>query len=139
VLKRLSKARQAKTAKMCHNLRHTGVRHEQWYSEMRPCCMCGEHGDWRHALTYKSLDADLIRSDSWSKLRTMMDKWSLPADTWIAIENGVLQYTQNFLKRDPTNMPSEPPSSFGNTFHTPRNRLKVAFRVQSKIGLENFL
>jgi hypothetical protein len=38
-LKRISKARQAQTAKMCHNLRHTGAQHEQWYGEEKPCCM----------------------------------------------------------------------------------------------------
>jgi hypothetical protein len=56
-LKRVSKAWQAKSVKMCHNLRHTGARHEQWYSESKHFCMCGEHEDWRHVLTCKSLDA----------------------------------------------------------------------------------
>jgi hypothetical protein len=45
-LKRVSKARQAMTAKMCHNLRHTDARHKQWHSKSKPCCMCGEHEDW---------------------------------------------------------------------------------------------
>jgi hypothetical protein len=58
---------------------------------------------------------------------------------WIAMENGVRHYTLNRLKCDPDNMPPEPPSSFGTTFHTPRKRLKVAFRAQSQIGLDNFL
>jgi hypothetical protein len=58
---------------------------------------------------------------------------------WIAMENGVQHYTLNPLKRDPDNMPSEPPSPFGTTFHTPRHRLKVAFRAQSQIGWDNFL
>jgi hypothetical protein len=44
-LKRISKARQAQTAKMCHTLRHTGARHEQWYNKAKPCCMCGENED----------------------------------------------------------------------------------------------
>jgi hypothetical protein len=56
-LRRISKARQGNTAKMCHNLRHTGALHEQWYNEETPCCMCGGHEDWRHVLTCKSLDA----------------------------------------------------------------------------------
>jgi hypothetical protein len=73
------------------------------------------------------------------KLRKMMDKWSLSSDMWIAIENGVRHYTLNPLSRDPDNMPSEPPSPFGTTFHTPLNILKVALRPQSQIGCDNFL
>jgi hypothetical protein len=76
-LKRISKACQAKIEKMCHNLRHTRALNKKWYGEAKPCFMCGDHEDWRHVLTCKSLDAELIRSDSWSKLRTHMDKWSL--------------------------------------------------------------
>jgi hypothetical protein len=44
--KRISKACQASTAKMCHNLRCTGARHELWYVKAKPCCMCGQHEDW---------------------------------------------------------------------------------------------
>jgi hypothetical protein len=69
----------------------------------------------------------------------MMDKWSLSSDMWIAMENGVRHYTLNLLKHNIDNMPSEPPSPFGTTFHTPRNRLKVAFRAQSQILWDNFL
>jgi hypothetical protein len=68
-----------------------------------------------------------------------MDKWSLPSDMWITMENGVRHYTLNPLKRDPDNTPLEPPSLFGTTFHTPRNRLKVAFCAHSQIGWDNFL
>jgi hypothetical protein len=93
----------------------------------------------RHVLICKSLDAKLIGAYSWSKLRKIMDKWILSSDMWIAMENGVRHYTLNRLKRDPDNMPSEPPSPFGTTFHTPRNRLKFAFRAQSQTGWENFL
>jgi hypothetical protein len=53
---------------------------------------------------------------------------------WIAIENGVRHYTVNPKKRDPNNMPPEPPPPFGPMFNAPRNRLKVAFRGQSQIG-----
>jgi hypothetical protein len=67
-----------------------------------------------------------------------MDKWSLPLDMWIAMENGVWTLTLNPLKRNPDNMPPEPPSPFGTIFHTPRKRLKVAFSAQSQIGCENF-
>jgi hypothetical protein len=68
-----------------------------------------------------------------------MDKCSLSSDIWIAMENGVRHYTLNPLKLDPDNKPSESPSPFGMRFHTPRNRLKVAFRAQSQIGWDNFL
>jgi hypothetical protein len=125
-LKRISKAHQSKIAKMCHNLRHTGARHELWYGEEKPCCMCGYHEDWRHVLTCKSLDAELIRADSWSKLRKQMDKWCLPSAMWIAMENGVQHYTLNLLKHDPDKIPPESPSPFGTTFHTPRNRGRLS-------------
>jgi ribonuclease HI len=52
-LKKISKARQAQTAKMCHNLRYTGARHAQWYGKVKPCCMCGDNEYWRHVLTCK--------------------------------------------------------------------------------------
>jgi hypothetical protein len=117
----------------------TGARHEQWFGEVKPCCVCGDHEDWWHVLTCKALDAELIRADSWKKLRKMMDKWSLSSDMWIATENGVQRYTLNPLKRDPDNMPPAPPSTFGITFHTPINRLKVVFCSQSQIGWDNFL
>jgi hypothetical protein len=101
--------------------------------------MCGEHEDWRHELTCKSLDAKLIRADLWRKLINMMDKWSISADMWIVMENGIRHYTLNPLERDSDNIPSEPPSPFGTMFHTPKNRLKVAFRAKSQIGWDNFL
>jgi hypothetical protein len=101
--------------------------------------MCGQHEDWRHVLTCKSLDAEMIRGYSWSKLKKQMDKWSLSSDMWIAMESGARHCTMNPLKHDSENMPPEPSSPFGTTFYTPRNRLKVAFRVQSQIGWENFL
>jgi hypothetical protein len=132
--KQILKARQASTTKMCHNLRFTGARRELWYGEAKSCCMCRQHEDWRHVLTCKSLDAEMIRADSWSKLRKQMDKWSLSSDMWIAMESGVRHYTMNPLKRDTENMPPEPPSPFGTTFYTPRNRLKVALCAQSQIG-----
>jgi hypothetical protein len=96
----------AQTAKMCHNLRHTGAPHEQWYGKAKPCCMCGDNEDWRHVITCKSLDAELIRADSWIKLRKVMEKWGMSQDMWIAIENGVCNYTMNPKKRDPDNVPT---------------------------------
>jgi hypothetical protein len=72
--KRISKARQASTGKMCHNLRFMGARRELCYGEEKPCFMCGQHEDWKHVLTCKSLYAELIRADLWSKLKKQMDK-----------------------------------------------------------------
>jgi hypothetical protein len=57
----------------------------------------------------------LIRAESWNKLRKMMDTWNL-SDTWIAMENGIQNYTHNLLKHDSENMPKEPPPPFGTTF-----------------------
>jgi hypothetical protein len=101
--------------------------------------MCGDNEDWRHVITCKSLDAELIRSDSWIKLRRGMEKWGMSQDMWIAIHNGVLHYTMNPKKRDHDNMPTELSPPFGPTFYVPRNRLKVAFRAHSQIGWDNFL
>jgi hypothetical protein len=53
--------------------------------------------------------------------------------------SGVRNNTLDPLKRNPENMPHEPPSLFGTMFYTPKNRLKVAFRAQSQIGWENFV
>jgi hypothetical protein len=90
---------------MCHKLRHTGTQHEQWYGEAKYCCMCGDNEYWIHIITCKSLDAELIRADSWRKLRKMMEKWGKSKDMWIAIENGVRHYTLHPKKRDPDNIP----------------------------------
>jgi hypothetical protein len=138
-LKRISKAPQSSTSNMCHSLSYTGAHHEIWYGEAKPCCMCGHHEDWRHVLTCQALDAQQIRANSWSKIKKQIYKWSLPSDIWIAMENGVHNYTMNTLKIDPENMPPAPPSPFGMTFYNPRNILKVAFRAQSQIGWYNFL
>jgi hypothetical protein len=101
--------------------------------------MCGDNEDWRHVLTCKLLDAELIRADSWNKLRKGMEKWGMSQDMWLTIENGVCHYTMNPKKREHDNMPTEPSPPFGPTFYTPRIRLKVAFRAQSQIGWDNFL
>jgi hypothetical protein len=127
----ISKARQVSTTKMCHNIRLTGAHHELWYCEEKPCFMCGQHEYWKHILTCKSLDAEMIIADSWIKLKKKMDKWSLSSDMCIAMESGVRNYKMNPLKRDPENMPPEPSSLFGTTFYSPSNRFKVAFRAQS--------
>jgi hypothetical protein len=124
---------------MCHNLRYTGARHAQWYGEVKPCCMCGDNEDWRHVLSCKSLDAELIRADSCSKLRKGMEKWGMSQYMWLTIENGVLHYTMNPNKREHDIIPAEPSPPSRTTFYAPRNRLKVAFCAQSQIGLDNFL
>jgi hypothetical protein len=61
---------------------------------------------WRHVLTCKYLDADLIRADSWIKLRKVMDKWGMSQDMLISIENGIRHYKMNPKKRDPDNTPT---------------------------------
>jgi hypothetical protein len=100
-------------------------------AKQNPCCMFVDNEDWRHIITCKSLDAELIRADSWSKPRQVMEKWGMSQDMCIAIDNGVRRYTYN--------MPTEPHPSFGPTFCAPRNRLNVAFRAQSQKGWDNFL
>jgi hypothetical protein len=90
-------------------------------------------------LLCKSLDAELIQADSWSKLRKGMEKWEMSQDMWLIIENGVRHYTMNPKKREHDNMPTEPSPPFGPTFYAPRNRPKVAFRAQSRVGWDNFL
>jgi hypothetical protein len=68
-----------------------------------------------------------------------MEKWGMPQDMWLTIENVVRHYTMNPKKRERDKMPAEPSPPFGPTFYAPRNRLKVAFRAQSQIGWDNFL
>jgi hypothetical protein len=124
---------------MCHTLRYTGARHAQWYGKVKPYCMCGNNEDLRHVLTCKSLDAELIRVDSWSKLRKGMEKWGMSQDMWLTIENGVCNYTMNPKKREHDNMPTEPSPPFGPMFCAPRNRPKAAFRAKSGTGWDNFI
>jgi hypothetical protein len=45
---------------------------------------------------------------------------------------------QHPAKRDPRDMPQEPPTPFPHNFHSQRNRIKVAFIMQSHIGWESF-
>jgi hypothetical protein len=85
------------------------------------------------------LNSELIRADSWSKLRNIMEKRSLSTDMWTSMENGIRYYTQKPLKLDPGNIPAEPPSPFGTAFYTARNRFKFVFRAQSQIGWDNCL
>jgi hypothetical protein len=140
VFKRLSKGRQTAVAKATHNLWHTGTRHQQYFGDAKPCCMCNcETEDWRHVLTCGSIDASLHREASWGKLRKSMERWHLPQDFWTAIEKGVNHYTEQPHKRTIHSKDNEPQKPFGVTFNTPRNLLQQAFRTQSHIGWDNFL
>jgi hypothetical protein len=47
--------------------------------------MCGDNEDWIHIITCKSLDAELIRADSWIKLRKVMEKWGMSKDMLLTI------------------------------------------------------
>jgi hypothetical protein len=86
-LKRMSKARQMAIAKLVHNLAFTGARHTQWYGGTKECCLCNsQYEDWRHVISCQSIDAELLRADSWSKLKKAMDKWKIPNDVWTAIQ-----------------------------------------------------
>jgi hypothetical protein len=74
--KQLSKGWQTAVAKATHNLLHTGTRHQQYFGEAKPCCMCNcETEDWRHVLTCGSINASLHRAASWGKLRKSMERW----------------------------------------------------------------
>jgi hypothetical protein len=68
-----------------------------------------------------------------------MEKWGMSQYMWLTIENGVRHYTMNPKKREQDDMPAEPSPLFRPTFYAPRNRLKDAFRAQSRIGRDNFL
>jgi hypothetical protein len=64
-----------------------------------------------------------------------MDPWKLPSNFWIAVEKGMLYYTEN-----PVNTTDRPPPTtlFPPTFNNQRNTLKLAFEAQLAIGWENF-
>jgi hypothetical protein len=138
--KRLPRSRQTAMAKACHSLWHTGEKHKQYYGGQKPCCMRGDaHEDWRHdIITFKSLDASLHRTVSWTKVKKSMTAWRIPPDFWIAKEKGINQYAIHPLKRDKENMPPEPQKYFGTTCYTPRNIHQVAFWKQSHVVWENF-
>jgi hypothetical protein len=61
--------------------------------------MWGEaHEDWRHIITCKSLDASLHRTELWTKVKTALRAWKIPADFRIAIEKGINYYAVRPLK-----------------------------------------
>jgi hypothetical protein len=40
-------------------------------------------------MSCQSIDAELLRADSWSKLKKAMEKWKIPNDVWMAIQKGM--------------------------------------------------
>jgi hypothetical protein len=43
--------------------------------------MCGNaQEDWRHVISYRALDADLNRANSWEKVKKVTTIWNLPPD-----------------------------------------------------------
>jgi hypothetical protein len=92
--KRLPKGRKPAVAETTQKLWHTGTRHQQYFGEAKPCCMCNcETEDWRHVLMCGSIDTSLHNAASWGKLRKSMERWHLPQDFWTMIEKGVNHYT----------------------------------------------
>jgi hypothetical protein len=135
--RRLSRNRWIATSKACYNIWHTGVRHQYYYQEVRPCCMCRNPvEDWRHVLACPSLDAALNKAESRRLVKKSMQKWKLPNDFWITVKKGVLSYTENSKKAKDRPSRTTP---FLTTFNSQINILKVAFQAQSEIGWENFL
>jgi hypothetical protein len=53
-------------------------------------------------------------------------------------KKGMQHYMLHPAKYDPQDMPQEPPTTFSHTFQSHRNRIKVAFRMQSHIGWGKF-
>jgi hypothetical protein len=115
------------------------ARHTHWYGGTKDFCLCNsQYEDGRHVIACQSKDAELSRADSWRKLKKAMEKWKTPNDVWMAIQKGMQHYMQHPSKRDPQDMPQEPPTPFPHTFHSQRNIIKVAFRMRSHIGWESF-
>jgi hypothetical protein len=89
-------------------------------------------------MSCQSIDAELLRANSLSKLKKAMEKWKIPNDAWMTIQKGMQHCMQYPAERDPQDMPQEPPTPFPHTFRSQRNRIKVAFRMQSHIGWDFF-
>jgi hypothetical protein len=100
--------------KATHNLWHTGTRHQQYFGDAKPCCMCNcETEYWCHVLTCGSLDASLHRAASWGKLRKSMERWHLPPYLWMMIEKGTNHCTEQPHTRTVNSKENEPQKSFG--------------------------
>jgi hypothetical protein len=137
--KRFSKGRQTAVVKATHSLWYTRTRHQQYFGDVKPCCMCNcEKEDLRHVLRCGSIDASLHRAISWGKLRKSMERWHQPPDFWTTIEKGIKHYTEEPHKCTIHSKDNEPQKLFGVTFNTPRNLLQQAFSTQSHIGWDNF-
>jgi hypothetical protein len=131
---------QTAVVKDSHNLWHTRTRHQQYFGDAKPCCMCKcEIEDWRHVITCGSLDASLHRKSSWRKLKKAMERWHLPPDFWTTIKKGINHYTEQPHKQTVDSKDNEQQKPFGVTLNTPSNLLQKAFRTQSHIGWDNFL
>jgi hypothetical protein len=105
----------------------------RYYGGGKACDMCNiQEEDWIHILTFPSIKACMNREKSWAKARKTMKHWKLPNDFWTAMEKGVHGYT-----RHPEGGAIDTP--FPPTYDNRRNRLKLAFREQDKIGWDNLL
>jgi hypothetical protein len=59
--------------KLYHNYWHIGSHHHTFYGGDRPCYLCQEtKEDWRHILSYPSLNADYHRAASWQRIKKDM-------------------------------------------------------------------
>jgi hypothetical protein len=123
---------QTAIAKACHNLWHTSTKYNQYYGEIRGCCMCGNaQEDWRHIISCRALDVDLNRADSWEKVKKAMTIWKLPPDFWLAAQKGIQFYIDNQNKRK-LQEENEPPipqvsAPFQPTLNNARNLLRQAY------------
>jgi hypothetical protein len=46
-------------------------------------------------MSCQSIDNELLRADSWSKLKKATDKWKIPNDVWTDIQKGMQHYMQH--------------------------------------------
>jgi hypothetical protein len=128
-----TKKKQVNISKACFNLWHTGRKNVRYYGGNKSCCMCNiQEEDWIHILTCPAIEACMNREDSWAKARKAMKHWKLPNYFWTAMDKGVHGYTRN-PKGGAINTPFPPACD------NKRNRLKLAFREQDKIGCNNLL
>jgi hypothetical protein len=132
--KRLSKNRQINVSKACFNYWHTGARHTTFYQEERPCCFSNNKKEyWKHILTCGSLDANLNRAASWTKLKQSMEVWHLPNDFSTAMEKGVAHITNH------EGTANNSPLPFTVSTHPGRMQLWEESKQQSKIEWINML
>jgi hypothetical protein len=56
--------------KATHNIWYTGTRHQQYFGDVKPCCMCNcDIEDWYHVIMCGSIDASLHRAASWDEIK----------------------------------------------------------------------